>query len=69
MLLLANKLQGTHIAHIKRVADFDHIWGLDSIVKCVNPVALKEFEPLIRSLVPNQAVLAKEEGYSVRNLL
>ncbi|KAI8507211.1 hypothetical protein Bbelb_145910 [Branchiostoma belcheri] len=67
--LLENPTYATSLGYVSGVKGYTNVWGLSTILRCVDPPALRQYEWLLDDLTPKESSIHKEEGYSCQVLM
>ncbi|CAH1232405.1 Hypp453 [Branchiostoma lanceolatum] len=67
--LLENPTYATSLGYVSGVKGYNNVWGLSTILRCVDPGALRQYEWLLDDLTPKESSIHKEEGYSCQVLM
>eukprot|EP00058_Branchiostoma_floridae_P020307 XP_002605797.1 hypothetical protein BRAFLDRAFT_121903 [Branchiostoma floridae] len=64
-----NPTYATSLGYVSGVKGYNNVWGLSTILRCVDPGALRQYEWLLDDLTPKESSIHKEEGYTCQVLM
>lgn len=60
-------VERTYLQHLYTAKNYNHIWGMNNVIRAVDPETLRKYSWIMKEMTPSLDKLPNKQGYSVRS--